>query len=135
MDFIGDASTKNGLYAFDIVDDINILAISRPPGDREVIIAAYTYCRTERTASSWADPLYGLDPQQTLAFKEGTGTFAGNAFNSSFLRCTTPGADVRSAHRGKQNSFLLSGAVVGTYSSTDVVRGVHKAPAGPLTGT
>ena len=134
MDFIGDAATKNGLYAFDIVDDINILAIPDRPGDREVIIAAYTYCQNRKDCFFVADPLYGLDPQQTLAFKQGTGTFAGNAFNSSFAALYYPWILTSDPLTGGSKLVPPSGAVAGTYSSTDVVRGVHKAPAGTIDG-
>jgi len=134
MDFIGDAATKNGLYAFDIVDDINILAIPDRPGDREVIIAAYTYCQNRKDCFFVADPLYGLDPQQALAFKEGTGAFAGNAFNSSYAALYYPWVLTSDPITGGSKFVPPSGAVVGTYSSTDVVRGVHKAPAGTIDG-
>lgn len=134
MDFIGDAATKNGLYAFDTVDDINILAIPDRPGDREVVIAAYTYCQNRKDCFFVADPPYGLDPQQTLAFKEGTGTFAGNAFNSSYAALYYPWVLMSDPITGGSKLVPPSGAIVGTYSSTDVVRGVHKAPAGTIDG-
>jgi phage tail sheath protein FI len=134
MDFIGDAATKNGLYAFDTVDDINILAIPDRPGDREVVIAAYTYCQNRKDCFFVADPLYGLDPQEALAFKEGTGAFAGNAFNSSYAALYYPWVLTSDPLTGGSKFVPPSGAVVGTYSCTDVVRGVHKAPAGTIDG-
>ncbi|HVO84758.1 MAG TPA: phage tail sheath C-terminal domain-containing protein [Syntrophobacteria bacterium] len=134
MDFIGDAATKNGLYAFDTVDDINILAIPDRPGDREVIIAAYTYCQNRKDCFFVADSPFGLDPQQVLAFKEGTGSFAGNAFNSSYAALYYPWILTSDPLTGGSRLVPPAGAVVGTYSSTDVVRGVHKAPAGTIDG-
>lgn len=134
IDFIGDAATKNGLHAFDTVDDINILAIPDRPGDREVIIAAYSYCQNRRDCFFVADPPFGLDPQSVLAFKEGTGTYAGNAFNSSYGALYYPWILVTDPVTGGNKSVPPSGAVAGTYSSTDVVRGVHKAPAGTIDG-
>lgn len=134
MDFIGDAATKNGLYAFDTVDDINILAIPDRPGDREVIIAAYTYCQNRKDCFFVADAPFGIDPVAVLAFKEGTGTYAGNAFNSSYAALYYPWMLASDPLSGGSKFVPPSGAVVGTYSSTDVVRGVHKAPAGTIDG-
>lgn len=134
MDFIGDAATKNGLYAFDTVDGINIVAIPDRPGDREVIIAAYSYCQNRKDCFFVADSPFGLDPQSVLAFKQGTGTFAGNAFNSSYGALYYPWILVTDPVTGGNKFVPPSGAVAGTYSSTDVLRGVHKAPAGTIDG-
>lgn len=134
MDFIGDSATKNGLYAFDVVDDINILAIPDRPGDRDVIILAYTYCQNRKDCFFVADSAIGLDPQAVLAFKEGTGAFAGNALNSSYSALYYPWVLTSDPLTGGSKLVPPSGAVVGTYSSTDVVRGVHKAPAGTIDG-
>jgi len=134
-DFIGDAATKNGLYAFDTVDDINIVAIPDRPGDREVIIAAYSYCQNRKDCFFVADSPFGLDPQSVLAFKQGTGTtYAGNAFNSSYGALYYPWVAVTDPVTGGNKFVPPSGAVAGTYSSTDVLRGVHKAPAGTIDG-
>ncbi len=134
MDFIGDAATKNSLHAFDTVDDINILAIPDRPGDREVIIAAYSYCQNRKDCFFVADSPFGLDPQAALAFKEGTGDYAGNAFNSSYAALYYPWVAVTDPVTGGNKYVPPSGGVAGTYSSTDVLRGVHKAPAGTIDG-
>jgi hypothetical protein len=134
MDFIGDAATQNGLHAFDVVDDINIVAIPDRPGDRDVIIGAYTYCGNRKDCFFVADSPFGLDPQEVLAFKEGTGIFAGNAFNSSYAALYYPWIEVLDPITGKTRFMPPSGATAGTYSNTDVLRGVHKAPAGTIDG-
>lgn len=134
MDFIGDEANKNGLHAFDPIDDINILAIPDRPGDREVAIAAYTYCQNRKDCFFVADPPIGLEPLEVLAYKEGTGIFAGNAFNSSYAALYYPWAYIVDPLTGRNKLVPPSGAVVGTYSGTDVVRGVHKAPAGTIDG-
>jgi phage tail sheath protein FI len=133
-DFIGDAATKNGLHAFDPVDDINIVAIPDRPGDREVTLAAYTYCENRKDCFFVADPPLGLSPQQVLAYKSGTGDFVGNAFNSSYAALYYPWILVTDPLSGGNRLAPPSGAVVGTYSATDVARGVHKAPAGTIDG-
>jgi phage tail sheath protein FI len=139
MDFIGDEAKQNGLHAFDKVDDINIVAIPDRPGDREVIQLAYTYCENRRDCFFVADPPFGLDPTGVLAFKEGdasygSGEYAGNGFNSSYGALYYPWISIIDPLTGKNKFVPPSGAIVGTYSYTDVQRGVHKAPAGTLDG-
>ena len=129
-DFVGDEGAKNGLHAFDPVDDINIVTIPDRPGDREVILAAYTYCQNRKDCFFVADPPMGLAPQQVQSFKDGTGDYAGNAFNTSFAALYYPWIYVTDPRTGGTRRVPPSGAVAGTYSYTDVARGVHKAPAG-----
>lgn len=133
-DFLGDEAGKNGVHAFDVVDDINILAIPDRPGDRETIIGAYTYCQTRKDCFFVADPLLGLTPQQVLDFKQGMGDFAGNGFNSSYAALYYPWIISSDPLTGGVKLVPPSGAVAGTYSATDVTRGVHKAPAGIVDG-
>lgn len=129
-DFLGLTQAKSGLLAFDVVDDINIVAIPDRPGDREVIIGAYTYCQNRRDCFFVADPPAQLTPQQMLEFKEGRGDFAGNAFSSSYAALYYPWISMTDPLTGRTKLVPPSGAMAGTYSYTDVVRGVHKAPAG-----
>lgn len=133
-DFIGDEKTKNGLHAFDPVDDINIVAIPDWPGDREVILLASAYCKNRKDCFFVADPPIGLDPVRVLNFKEGQDDYAGNAFNSSYAALYYPWVYVTDPLTGGKKLVPPSGAVAGTYSSTDVIRGVHKAPAGIIDG-
>jgi phage tail sheath protein FI len=133
-DFLGDEAAKNGLHAFDEVDDINIVAIPDRPGDRETIIGALTYCQNRKDCFFVADPLLALSPQQVLSFKQGTGDFAGSAFNSSYGALYYPWILVNDMLTGGTRLVPPSGAAVGTYSATDVTRGVHKAPAGVTDG-
>jgi phage tail sheath protein FI len=129
-DFIGDEAAKNGLHAFDVVDDINIVAVPDRPGDRETILAGYTYCQNRGDCFFVADPPMSLSPLQALAFKQGTGDFAGNAFNTSYGALYYPWIQVSDPRTGGVRLTPPSGAIAGTYSYTDVARGVHKAPAG-----
>ncbi len=138
-DFVGTEANKKGLHAFDSVDNINIVAIPDKPGDREVIISGFTYCQNRGDCFFVADPPFGLKPQGVLAFKEGDasygiGEFAGNAFNSSFGALYYPWIKVMDPLTGTNKLTPPSGAIAGTYSFTDVSRGVHKAPAGITEG-
>ncbi|MCI0487991.1 MAG: phage tail sheath subtilisin-like domain-containing protein [Blastocatellia bacterium] len=136
-DFIGDEVEASGLHAFDAVDDINIVAIPDlvhanvdPDEARDQILAAFTYCERRQDCFFVADSPGGLSPQRVLAYKQGRAPFSGNAFNSKYGAIYYPWIYVTDPLTGKRILFPPSGAVAGTYSATDVRRGVHKAPAG-----
>jgi Bacteriophage tail sheath protein len=129
-DFIGDADNKKGLHAFDEVDDINIVAIPDKAGDREVILEALNYCKNRKDCFFIADTPYGLIPTKVKEFKNATGTYAGNAFNSSYGALYYPWVYINDPLTGKKKLVPPSGVVAGTYAYTDSARGVHKAPAG-----
>jgi phage tail sheath protein FI len=114
------------INAFDAVDDVNIVAIPDAQGDHLVSQAAYSYCQNRKDCFFVADTPKSLGAQEVLKFRMDKG------FNSSFGALYWPWiamADPLSP-TGKTKLVPPSGAVVGTYSHTDVVRGVHKAPAG-----
>jgi phage tail sheath protein FI len=112
------------IYAFDPVDEINVLAIPDAQGDAGVTQAAYTYCQSRKDCFFVADTPKGLSPQDVLKFRMDKG------FNSSFGALYWPWIAMADPLSGKTRLVPPSGAIVGTYSHTDVVRGVHKAPAG-----
>ena len=136
----GDPAQATGLYAFDVVDDINIVAIpdSVHPnieGDRrQVALDGMTYCENRQDCFFVADAPSGRTPQEVLSYKRGTAPFSGNAFNSTYGALYYPWIVVADPLTGGRKLFPPSGAVVGTYSGTDVKRGVHKAPAGITDG-
>ena len=120
------AGADGFIFAFDTVDDVNIVAIPDAQGDHLVTQAAYSYCQNRKDCFFVADTPTGLGPSEVLKFRMDKG------FNSSFGALYWPWiavVDPLSA-AGKTKLVPPSGAVVGTYSHTDVVRGVHKAPAG-----
>jgi phage tail sheath protein FI len=120
------AGADGFINAFDTIDDINIVAIPDAQGDHLVTQAAYTYCQNRKDCFFVADTPKGLGPQETLKFRMDKG------FNSSFGALYWPWIAVADplSPIGKTKLVPPSGAIVGTYSHTDVVRGVHKAPAG-----
>ncbi len=89
-DFEGDAKAGNGLHAFDVIDDINIVAMPDIAGDRDAIIKGYSYCQNRKDCFFIADPPSGLNPTKVKNFKEGTGDYSGNGFNSSFAALYYP---------------------------------------------
>jgi phage tail sheath protein FI len=130
-DFYGDESAQNGLHAFDVIDDINIVAIPDKAGDPDVILGGLTYCKNRKDCFFIADSPYGSIPTDIVKFRKGTGGgYTGNAFNSSYGSLYYPWVYISDPLTGKKKAIPPSGAVAGTYAYTDSARGVHKAPAG-----
>lgn len=136
-DFIGDESAQNGLRAFDVVDDINIVAIpdaAQSLGDshlmnshlKDVIKQAYGYCENRGDCFFIADPPDNLDPTGIAEFRK--------SLASSFASLYYPWVLVSHPITGEPFSLPPSGTVAGTYAHTDSVRGVHKSPAGITEG-
>ncbi len=130
VDFIDKTNKKKGLYAFDKVDDINIVAIPDIAGLREIILDCLNYCKQRKDCFFIADPPIGLEPTDIIDFKQGTGAYAGNAFNNSYGALYYPWVSISDPVTRTKMDIPPSGAVAGTYAHTDSTRGVHKAPAG-----
>lgn len=134
-DFLGDESSQTGLHAFDVVDDINILAMPDRAGDRPAIIGGLNYCQIRKDCFFIADPPTDLDPTTVEGFKKGTvAPYVGNALNSSYGALYYPWVIINDPRTGGTREMPPSGAVAGTYAHTDSTRGVHKAPAGIIEG-
>jgi uncharacterized protein len=142
-DVIGAAATAlvpaSGLYAFDPVDDINIVSIPDlmlfPAQDaRNATLQAITYCQNRGDCFYVADSPSGLKPQDVLDYKRGQNKYSGNAFNSKYAAIYYPWIYVADPTTGGTLLVPPSGAMVGRYSATDVNRGVFKAPAGTVDG-
>jgi phage tail sheath protein FI len=140
-DFISDQATGNGLWALEKVDDINIVAIPdlvHPTRDRidarNATRDAINFCELRKDCFYVADPPRAQDPQNVLAYKEASAPFSGNPFNSSFAALYYPWIRTADPLTGKTIEFPPSASVVGIYSNSDVLRGVHKAPAGTEVG-
>lgn len=133
-DFIGSEIDKTGLHAFDPIDDVNIVAIPDIAGDRNNILSAVNYCELRGDCFFLVDPPLSITPLEAKDFRQGTGTYSGNAFNSSFAAMYYPWVVINDPLTGRTRSVPPSGVVAGTYSNTDSTRGVHKAPAGTVDG-
>ncbi len=133
-DFIGDASAQNGLHAFDPFP-VNIVAIPDKCGDRNAMLEGLNYCQSRADCFFVADPPSDITPMQVADYKNGTGDYAGNAFNTSFGALYYPWVLINDPLTGNPRfSVPPSGAAAGTISHVDTVRGVHKAPAGTPDG-
>ena len=75
VDFEGDESAGNGLHAFDVIDDINIVAMPDIAGDRDAIIKGFSYCQNRGDCFFIADSPLGLGPTQVKDFKEAQGKY------------------------------------------------------------
>lgn len=134
-DFIGDAVAQNGLHAFDIIDDVNLIAIPDAANDTEILAnvtnEALIYCSNRRDCFFIADPPKGItDPTEMIKYKNN------NNFTSSYGSLYFPWVlvndPIATDPDPKKRKRLVppSGVVAGTYAYTDSTRGVHKAPAG-----
>ncbi|MBN1181695.1 MAG: phage tail sheath subtilisin-like domain-containing protein [Bacteroidales bacterium] len=131
FDFLGNEDAKTGFYAFDSIDDINIMAA---PGItiRDVFLAGMTYCENRKDCFFVGDVAQGEDTaKKALDFKNGTGNYAGKqALNSKYGALYWPWVRIADPLSKQQKAMPPSGAIIGSYSATDIRRGVHKAPAG-----
>lgn len=125
-DFEGNEKAKNGLHAFDPVDDINIVAMPDMAGNKDAVLKGLNYCQNRKDCFFIADPNKELDPDGVRTFRSG--------INSSFGALYYPWVKISDPLTGKTIAVPPSGAVAGTYAHTDSVRGVHKAPAGITEG-
>lgn len=118
-DYLG----ENGLRAFDVIDNINLIAI---PGQtsKTVLQGLVDYCDSRNDCFAILDLPEGLDTTEALAArKEISGT--NGACYYPWGKVIDPlGSD------GKLRLVPPSGHVMGVYARTDRERGVHKAPAG-----
>lgn len=116
------AGADGFIHNFNSVDEINIVAIPDAEGSANVTRQAFTYCENRKDCFYVADMPMGLDTVAQVVNHV--------QFTSSFAAIYHPWIIVSHPKTGKPMLTPPSGAIVGTYSHTDIVRGVHKAPAG-----
>ncbi len=119
-DFIGDQALRTGIFAFDTVDDVNILCV---PGRTSVAVvqAGLDYCEGRKDLGYVVDPPAGSSPQAVKLFREG--------FDSSFGFLYYPWIVVNDPLTLAPKTVPPAGHMAGIYARTDAERGVHKAPA------
>jgi phage tail sheath protein FI len=139
-DFIGSDAGQTGLYAFDQVANVSILAV---PGRATVGVhnAMLTYCEVHRTGSCFAvlDCPEGLDAQGVKAYFETTASLSGasefGAFYWPRVKVVNPSPAVFGTTDDGNITVPPSGHIVGAYARLDAqIGGVHKAPAGISNG-
>jgi len=132
IDFYGEPALGNGFYAFDKIDNINLMAVPEAV-DRSVHLKGYAYCELRK------DCFYIADCQQSnintaddvVNYKLAQGLYSGqNSLNSKYGALYTPWVSVFNPRTGKGIKIPPSGAVAGRYAGVDQSRGVHKVAAG-----
>jgi phage tail sheath protein FI len=124
--------TRTGIYAFDTIDDINIVAIPDLNGEAPETLEALNYCGNRGDCFFLVDPGPGLDAAGVRTYRQGGG---GQALNSDYGAIYFPWVIVSDPlNPGSTKAVPPSGVVAGTYANTDETRGVHKAPAGTNDG-
>ena len=128
-DFIGDPSQKTGIFAFDAIDAVNMLAI---PGitTAPVIHAGIGYAELRRDLFFLVDPPILLEPLEAIDFRKGTGMYGHAAFNSSYAGLYYPWLEISDPLTGKKKLVPPSGSVAGCFARNDQKAHVWSAPAG-----
>lgn len=126
-DYIGSAAGQTGLYAFDQIDEVNILAI---PGitTEAVHLAMLNYCELRLDLFCIIDSPANSSsflPQDLIEYVRDTA-----ALNSSYGAIYDYWIEVSDLITGARKTIPPSGHIAGIYARTDFNRGVWKSPAG-----
>lgn len=135
IDYTGSQAGQTGLFAFDLVSQITLLAV---PGRATSAVhnAMIQYCEVERVGQCFAvlDPPEGLDEQGIKTYVETTAAIAGL---SEFAAIYWPNVKILNPSAvifGPEENIVVppSGHILGMYSRTDasIPGGVYEPPAG-----
>ncbi len=128
-DYIGDAANHTGVYAFDEIDAVNLLAL---PGvtSAAVIHAGIAYCEGRQDCMLIAECPISLDPLVAVDFRKGQGDYTHAAFNSSYAAIYYPWLEISDPVTSQRKLVPPSGAVCGCFARSDEKTQVWYAPAG-----
>ncbi len=129
VDYIGDSTQHTGLYAFDGIEDLNLLCV---PGvtTAGVITGGIAYAEGRKDILFVADAPMMLEPLDTVDFRKGEGTYTHAAFNSSYAALYYPWLVIYDPLTGRNKTVPPSGAVTGCIARSDEKTEVWYAPAG-----
>ena len=123
--YIGNRSTRKGIYALEAVDLFNLLCL---PGvtDPGILMDAVSYCVERRAFMIIDAPKSVSTPEQMVTAVAGTALPKSEyaAVYYPWIKAADP------LNGGKLRAMPPSGTVAGLYARTDSARGVWKAPAG-----
>ncbi|MFB9388329.1 phage tail sheath family protein [Streptomyces coeruleoprunus] len=144
--FVGRADRGSGLYAFDSVDDINIIAVPGSGNDLTVS-AGMAYCRNRPFQDAFFVADVGVLTPEAARVPGATPDVRGKTAARDFIRSLSTPSDYGAAYypwlrvsdpigKGRKPTIAVppSGAIAGLYARVDNSRGVFKAPAGTETG-
>jgi len=129
MDYIGDPANHTGLYAFDEIDALNMVAF---PGvtTAPVFHAGIAYCEGRQDCMLVAECPVALEPLEAVDFRKGQGGYTHAAFNSSYAALYYPWLEILDPVTSQKKLVPPSGAVCGCYARSDEKTYVWYAPAG-----
>jgi hypothetical protein len=130
-DYIGVSSGQTGLYAFDSIDEVNILAV---PGivTEAVHQAMLNYCEARKDLFAILDSPGDTEqdsPEDIVEYVRSVG-----AFNSTYGAIYDYWIRISDPITGARKIVPPSAFIAGMYARTDFNRGVYKAPAGIIDG-
>lgn len=128
-DYTGFQSIRTGLYAFDGIEDLNMLLI---PGvtTPAVVQAGVAYAENRKDLVFLAEAPIHLTPQEAVNFRQGKGGYSHAAFNSSYAALYYPWIGISDPLTGKTKLVPPTGAVAGCIARNDEEAEVWYAPAG-----
>ncbi|MHA1129521.1 MAG: phage tail sheath family protein [Candidatus Helarchaeota archaeon] len=122
--YIGDIETKTGLYAFQEVHTVKLIAIPDAAGAPVVMSAGITYCENCSDCFFIADIPLDKSPSDVVAHMETA------ELQSSYGAIYYPNIYVEDPLSDEKRLVHPSGHIAGCYAKSDNQRGVWKAPAG-----
>lgn len=129
-DWIGNAASRIGLYAFDDIDDAFGLACPESTSP-SVVAAGIAYCENREDMVFYCEPPSTVDAaDEAIDFRLGQGSWSHSAFNSSYGSMYFGRPKIRSAKTNEIVDISLVGDVFGVHAYSDAKSEVWFAPAG-----
>jgi len=128
-DYIGSPSARTGIYAFDEIEDLNILLV---PGvtTAPVITACVAYAESRKDLLYIAETPVYMEPLDAVNFRKGQGPYSHSAFNSSYAALYYPWLEILDPLTNAKKFIPPTGAVAGCIARSDEKTEVWYAPAG-----
>jgi hypothetical protein len=139
-DFIGSSAGGTGIYAFDEVEDLTLLAV---PGRSTAGVhqAMLTYTETWRSGQVFAilDSVLGHTATQCRDYVRTTAAIYNLSEHGAFywprMKMLNPNETVYTSDENGLVTVPPSGHIAGVFARTDQLQGgIHQAPAGPVRG-
>lgn len=132
-DYIGSATNRTGMYAFDEIDDALQLAI---PGVSApaVISAGLAYCENRKDLVFVTETPFNLTPQEAVEFRMGKGVYTHAPFVSNYGAMYYGKPKVYDIVQQKERFISPIGDVLGVMSVNDNVGDESHVPAGSRRG-
>lgn len=129
-DYIGDSAGKNGIFAFDAVDELSLLIVADEGDNPDVVTAALSYCEGRKDVFFIGAVPAASTTTTACDFRNGTGTYSHAKFNSSYGALYYPLVVINDPLTSDEKTITPVGALAGMYANNDAVANVWSAPAG-----